>query len=155
MPRKKVNVEAEPWQYGNRVIQTLEDCPKGSYGFIYCIEDRVSGQRYIGKKALHSYRTKRVKKLNERTGRINTVREVEVLESNWQQYYGSSLEIKDLIKSRGSRKDFMRYIIRFCFSKKELTFREIQEQCKADVLDNDQYINSNIVGKFFKGEFKL
>lgn len=154
MGKRKDSNCVEPWYYNNSPITTIEDCPEGSYGFIYCIEDKCSGQKYIGKKALHSYRTERVRKLNERTGRINTVKEVKVLESDWQRYFGSSLEIKDLIKSRGTKDGFIRNIIRFCFSKKELTFREIQEQCKADVLDNDLYINSNIAGKFFKGEFR-
>lgn len=152
MVRRTTREVVKPWKYRGEFIDSLEDCPEGSYGFIYLITSS-SGQKYIGKKALHSYHTVYSRVLNERTGRTNKVKNVEVTESNWQSYFGSSIEIKNLIKSEGTKQNFSREILRFCFSKKELTFREIQEQCSRNVLDDDCYINSNIAGKFFKGEF--
>lgn len=153
MGRRKVVENFDPWLYEGRPVLTLEDCPENSYGFIYLIESKISGKKYVGKKALYSYHTKIVYKLNPKTNRLNKVREVEATESNWKEYFGSSAEVKDLMKSEGGKDKFTRTILRFCFSKKELTFREIQEQCTRNVLEDSEYINSNIEGRYFRNEF--
>lgn len=153
MRSKKTEETLKPWAYKDKPIESLQDCPENSYGFIYLITSTVSGKKYVGKKSLYSYRTTYSRKLNEKTGRLNKVKEVITRESDWQNYFGSSVEIKELIKTEGTKQNFTREILRFCFSKKELTFREMQEQCIRNVLDSEEYINSNILGKFFKGEF--
>ena len=45
---------------------------------------------------------------------------------------------------------FEREIIQFCFSKKSLSYYEIKWQFHYDVLANDQAINENLMGKFFR-----
>lgn len=153
MARKKVTEKFDPWVFEGNSIQTLEDCPENSYGFVYLIESKISGKKYVGKKALHSYHTKITHELNPKTNRMNKVRTIEATESNWKEYFGSSIEIKDLIKTEGGKINFNRIILRFCFSKKELTFREIQEQCIRNVLEESDYVNSNIEGRYFRNDF--
>lgn len=148
---KKVSGEpVDPWLLNDTPVLEI---PEGEpYGFIYEIECKSTGEKYIGKKAFHSYHTKISRVLNERTGRMNKVREVEATESNWKIYFGSSIEIKDLVKAKG-KQDFTRKILALCKTKKELTFREVEFQCKANVLEKPEYINSNILGKFFRSDF--
>lgn len=148
MGRKRRSGETGlPWIFEGREVD--ESVSEEHYGFIYEIECVSTGQKYIGKKAFKSYHTSFEKKLNEATGRMNKVRVVTSTESNWRDYFGSSVEIKNLVKQQG-KQDFRRTILRFCNSKKALTYYELAEQCKADVLNpQNNYINSNILGKFF------
>src|SRR5574344_361197 len=114
---------------------------------------RIIGRKYIGKKNLHSYKTVFSQKINEKTGRMNKVRNVLVSESNWRDYYGSSLEIKQLVKEQG-KKNFYREILKLVSTKKLLTYYELKEQCIRDVLEPGSiYINTNVLGKFFVSDW--
>lgn len=142
----------KPWKYRDQDLISLDQFPENCYGFVYLITCDT-GERYIGKKALRSYHTSYERKLNEKTGRMNKVKVVTSTESNWKDYYGSSVEIKKLVKERG-KEAFSREIIKLCSSKKSLTYWELAEQCKADVLDtNLNYLNDNILGKFYRKDF--
>ena len=152
MGRKKKDIKVDPWTYKGNPILTLEDFPKGTFGFIYEIEHKDTGQKYIGKKQLYSYSTKVSKILNEKTHRWNKVREKTAKESDWKTYFGSNIEIKDLVKKEG-RDRFVRRILQFVQDRKRLTYYELAYQCKNDVLENPNYINSNILGKFFRSDF--
>lgn len=152
MGRKKVIESLKPWIFKGKEILTIDQCPENSYGFIYLITQNSTGKKYIGKKSLYSYKSKISHVLNEKTRRMNKVKETIATESNWKEYYGSNIEINKLIRVEG-KDNFTREILQFCFSKKELTYRELTEQCKRDVLDSDMYWNDNILGKFFKFEF--
>ena len=46
--------------------------------------------------------------------------------------------------------DFTREIIIFTSTKKQLTYFETKLQFVNEVLENDEYLNSNILGKFFR-----
>lgn len=142
----------KPWKLNGDDILELSQFPENCYGFVYCITCNT-GEKYIGKKALRSYHTSYERKLNERTGRMNRVKVVTSTESNWKDYYGSSAEIKKLVKERG-KAAFTREIIKLCTSKKSLTYWELAEQCKADVLNAElNYLNDNILGKFYRKDF--
>ena len=41
-------------------------------------------------------------------------------------------------------------ILRFCSSKKSLTYYELQEQFSHDVLGDELALNDNLLGKFFR-----
>jgi len=142
----------KPWLYKDQEILDLQQFPENCYGFVYLIESN-SGEKYIGKKALRSYHTTYERKLNEKTGRMNKVKVVTSTESNWKDYYGSSVEMKKLVKERG-KEAFIRKILKLCSSKKSLTYWELAEQCKADVLNESlNYLNDNILGKFYRKDF--
>ena len=152
MARRKSSEQIEPWIMGGIPIVSLEDFPEGTYGFVYEIIHKETGQRYIGKKQLYSYHKKASKVFNEKTKRWNKVYETIATESNWQKYFGSNKEIADLVKKEGKDK-FSRFIIDLAPNKKVLTYLELAAQCKLDVLTDPEYINSNILGKFFRSDF--
>ena len=68
---------------------------------------------------------------------------------DWEKYYSSNEWIKSEVKE-GRADDFEREIIQFCFSKKSLSYYEIKWQFHYDVLANEQAINENLMGKFFR-----
>jgi len=112
-------------------------------GFIYMIEYLPTGQRYIGKKQLYKTRTKKEKYKNGNEKKVKVKSE-----SDWQKYYSSNLFLKSKLKSDGPEA-FNRIILQYCYSLKELTYREIEYQIKNNVLEDDNYLNDNISGKFF------
>lgn len=130
------------WIYKNNQIQSINDMPEGVFGFIYLITHFPTGKKYIGKKQLMSTRTLPPLKGDRKKRKV-------IKEGNWQKYYGSQKEIKELV-SNSNPEDFNREILRYCFSKKELTYRELEEQFLHKVLEDDDYLNSNLLGKFFR-----
>lgn len=149
---KKSSSVIEPWVYQGHQIGSLKDLPEGTYGFIYEIFSKETGKRYIGKKQLYSYHKKTSKVFNEKTKRWNKVVEVTATESNWQKYFGSSVEATALVKAEG-KENFERRILDLAPSKKLLTYLELAYQCKNDVLTDPRYVNSNILGKFFRSDW--
>ena len=117
--------------------------PEGVFGFVYEVHHITTGKKYIGKKQLISNRTLPPLKGERKKRKVSK-------ESNWKDYYGSQTEIKQLVKESESLQEFDRRILRYCFSKKELTYRELEEQVLHKVLEDDNYLNSNISGKYFR-----
>lgn len=116
--------------------------PEATFGFIYKIEHLSSGKKYIGKKQLMSHRTLPPLKGQKRKRKI-------VKESDWKTYYGSQKEIKQLVKENKGD-GFHREILQFCFTKKQLTYYELKWQFAEGVLESEDYLNDNLLGKFFK-----
>lgn len=130
------------WVYDNKVIESIDDIPSGSVGFIYEVTHIPSGKKYIGKKALYHKKTKPPLKGYKR-------KRVEFVESDWKSYYGSHEEVKSLLKEVGSE-IFKREIVEFSKSKKRLSYLETKYLFQREVLENqDKYFNSNILGKFY------
>ena len=50
------------WIHQGRVITSIEDMPKGTYGFIYEVIYKPTDTRYIGKKVLYFERNKKLGK---------------------------------------------------------------------------------------------
>ena len=48
------------WLYENKVIDKIEDFPKGCFGFVYKIVNKETNQFYIGKKFLSHKKTKKL-----------------------------------------------------------------------------------------------
>jgi hypothetical protein len=144
------------WLYQNQVINSIEDFPKNTFGFIYIVNHKPSGKSYIGKKSLyHNIKKKLTKKeLAEQSGpgRKSSTRVVQK-ESDWKTYYGSAKPILDLIKA-GKQDEFEREILVLAFNKKQLTYLECKMLFTFDVLEKpDNYFNDNILGKFFTKDF--
>lgn len=129
------------WLY-NELIVTEEMIPIGAIGFVYIITHIPTGKFYIGKKSLTQ--TRRLKPLKGKV-RKRVVRKA----SDWETYYSSNEWIKQQIKE-GKSEEFKREIIEFCFSKKTLSYLEVFHQFKHNVLTNENSINENILGKFFR-----
>jgi len=132
-------------------IKSLEDFPENCVGFIYLIKNQTTGKIYIGKKSLYSNTNKKLtkKEIAEQTGPgRKPTKKLVTKESNWKVYMGSSKELLADIKET-SEDIYERNILHFCFSKKQLTYYEINYQMKYNVLEVDSY-NDNILGKFYR-----
>jgi hypothetical protein len=143
------------WLHNNEVIETIEDIPANTFGFIYITTHIPSGMAYIGKKSLyHNVKRKLTKKeLAEQTGRgRKSTTETIQKESDWKVYYGSEDFIKQRIKEK-KQDEFKREIIHFVENKKMLTYFECKYQFIHGVIENENYLNSNILGKFYKKDF--
>lgn len=144
------------WLYNNTKIETLEDLPSYSFGFIYITTHLPTGKKYLGKKSLyHNIRKKLTKKqLLEQNGRgRKPTTEIVKKVSDWITYYGSEEFIKQKIKENKQR-EFTREIIKFVGNKKLLTYFECKYQFIYNVLESDEWLNSNILGKFYKKDLE-
>jgi hypothetical protein len=127
------------WSYQGQVVNELpEDC----VGFVYCITNIVSGRQYIGKKlAKFSKTTYKTIKLKNGTKKKKKIRGK--IDSDWQTYYGSSVELTKDIEQIGVDK-FTREILYYCKSKSETSYVEAREQFDRKVLESDKYYNGHI-----------
>lgn len=142
------------WLYKKKKIENLDDIPAGVLGFIYHITHIPTGRKYIGKKNLFLKRKKKLTKKQlaewDKPGRKPKYETV-TKESDWYNYVGSAKEMIELLKN-GSLDDFKREILCFCNTKKQLTYNELRYQFKYDVLESDDYINENLLGKFYRAD---
>jgi len=145
------------WLYKDKRIESIEDFPEGTFGFIYITVHEPSGKTYLGKKSLyHNVKKKLTKKeLAEQPttrGRKSLTTTIQK-ESDWKTYYGSAKPIVELIK-QGKQKDFMRKILCLAPNKKLLTYYECKYLFKYEVLEKpEEWLNDNILGKFYTKDF--
>lgn len=140
------------WLLFKKQIDSIDQFPENTFGFIYKITHIDTNKVYVGKKSLyHNKKHKLTKKqLAEQPvtrGRKST-HEVIQCESDWKTYYGSSKELISDIKKFGHDK-FLREIIYLAKTKKHLTYLELKAQFQFDVLEINSY-NDNILGKFYR-----
>jgi len=135
------------WLYKGKEIDSLEQMPENTFGFIYEITHVPTGRKYIGKKVLQFHRTLPPLKGQKRKRKVIT-------ESDWKTYYGSNKDVKALLKERGSE-EFTREILDFVPSKKLLTYYECKYLFIKEVLEpgNNTYFNDNILAKFYRKDF--
>jgi hypothetical protein len=112
------------------------DIPQEYYGFIYLITNKTNNRKYIGKKQCKSKRKKPLRKGKKK-------RESVVKETDWMTYTSSCNELNDDIAKIG-KENFIFEILRFCNSKWELGYYEIQEQINRQVLFTAEYYNGII-----------
>ena len=142
------------WYYESTEITELpEDC----VGFVYLITNTQTGKMYIGKKlAKFSKTTYKTVKLKNGTKKKKKIRSK--IDSDWQEYYGSSPELtKDVIAL--GKENFRREILYYCKSKSECSYIEAREQFARRVLESDDYYNGHIQvrvhGSHIKGKIQL
>ena len=143
------------WLYENKEIKEITDMPNSTFGFIYEVTHLPTGKKYLGKKQLMSITNKALgkKELALITDKRLSKKKTVIKESDWKTYYGSQSEIKQLTKE-GNKEDFKREILCFVPTKKLLTYYETKYLFVNEVLEkSDQYINDNILGKFFRKDF--
>jgi hypothetical protein len=134
------------WLYKETEV-TEESIPEGSEGFVYKITHTPTGKYYIGKKSLWAKRTLPPLKGKKRKRRV-------IKESDWKKYHSSNDWIKSQVKE-GNKDNFKREIIQFCPSKKSLTYYELRWQMHYDVLADDNCLNENLLGKFYRKDLVL
>ena len=124
--------------------------PEGGVGFIYSMTAIIDGKsvayigkknffanikRPLGKKALAMSTDKRLKKYTR------------VIKPDYMNYYSSNKTLKDAHKAGVTIK---REILMICYSAMELTYQEVKHQFKYEVLEKENYLNANILGRFYK-----
>lgn len=146
------------WLYRNTEI--LEECiPEEAVGFIYIITHIPTNKYYIGKKSLESVRNVKIgkrelqqikeeRKLNKLRGPTPKKKQVRKV-SDWESYYSSNEDINNMIKD-GKVEEFRREIIQFCNTKKQLSYYEVEWMFKYDILKDENSLNGNISGKWFR-----
>ena len=127
------------WLYENQTIEVLpEDC----VGFVYLITNTLSGRKYVGKKlskfSKTSYKVVKLKNGKKKRKKIKSK-----IDSDWQQYYGSNIELNKDIEQLGSE-NFTREILYYCRSKAECSYVEAREQFNRKVLETKDYYNGHI-----------
>ena len=127
------------WTYQNNTVELLpEDC----IGFVYIITNLISGRKYIGKKlAKFSKTTYKTVKLKNGTKKKKKIRSK--IDSDWQEYYGSSPNLQADIDTLG-KQNFSREILFYCKSKSECSYIEAREQFSRRVLESNDYYNGHI-----------
>ena len=137
------------WEYKNRVFEDC-DISEGAVGFVYemiaVVDKKVVC--YIGKKNFYSTRKKKFsKKFIAQMTDKRAKKYIVEKKLNYQNYYSSNKILKDAHK-KGT--DIQRRILKICFSKTELTYQETKYQFKFGVLEKEEYLNGNILGRFYK-----
>ena len=128
------------WLYNNQeIIELPDDC----VGFVYLITNLTTNRMYIGKKLAKFSRTK-YKTVTLKNGTKKKKKIRDKIDSDWQEYYGSSNELNKDIELLG-KENFRREILFFCKSKAECSYIEAREQFTRRVLESTDYYNNNIM----------
>jgi hypothetical protein len=137
------------WSYQGQDFESSM-IPEGAEGFVYEMQAIINGKlvRYIGKKNFYSTTKKRMGKravaqLQDKRTKKYTIQK----KLSYIDYYSSNAELKAAHKAGI---DIRRYIIKICFSKTELTYYETKYQFVREVLESDEFLNGNILGRFYK-----
>ena len=144
-----MNQSIDFWTYKGKVFGEL-DIPEGGIGFIYLMTAIIDGKsvsyigkknffanikRPLGKKALAMSTDKRLKKYTR------------VIRPDFLNYYSSNTVLKQAHKQSVTIK---REILKICYSSMELTYQETKYQFVHEVLEKEEYLNGNILGRFYK-----
>jgi hypothetical protein len=137
------------WIYQGKEFDDKQ-IPDGAVGFVYIMSAIIDGKsvlyvgkknffanvkRPLGKKALAMSTDKRLKKYKRE------------LKPDFMNYYSSNKILKDAHKSGVPIK---REILRICYSQMELTYQETKHQFIYEVLEKEEFLNGNILGRFYK-----
>ena len=140
------------WTFNDKVFTE----PGNSFGFIYLVTFD-DGTKYLGKKDFYkSVKLPALKSGVQRPDSIRTYKnrdgkrvyfDIVTKQTDWQTYKGSSAAVAD--KTPVSKE-----ILALASSKRELTYLETKLLFTKEVLESDEYLNENILGKFFKSNLK-
>jgi hypothetical protein len=97
---------------------------------------------YIGKKLAKFSKTS-IKTVTLKNGTKKKKKIKSKIDSDWMEYYGSSIELNKDIELLG-KENFTREILFFCKSKAECSYVEAREQFTRRVLESDDFYNGQI-----------
>ncbi len=133
-----------PWYYNEEPFESkdIEDY----FGFVYLIENKLNGRKYIGRKYLWQFRTPKGKKRKVKS------------ESDWKNYYGSCPELKEDIDKLG-RENFSRTILSLHKTKGKTNYEETRQlfinNVLTESLDSGEpaFYNSNVMSRYFRKDY--
>jgi hypothetical protein len=137
------------WIYQGKEFDELS-IPEGGIGFIYMMTAIIDDKSvtYIGKK---NFFANIKKKMGKKALAMSTDKRLKKytreLVPDFMRYYSSNKILKDAHKAEVQIK---REILRICYSATELTYQEVKYQFKYEVLEREEFLNGNILGKFYK-----
>lgn len=128
------------WLYNGEPFLDIGDY----YGFVYLIENKIDGRKYIGKKFFWSSKRKQVNKVRKRYK----------VESDWKDYWSSSDELKADVEKLGAE-NFTRTILHLCPNKGLCNYLEAKEQFLNSVLEHpESWYNAWIQVKVMRSHVK-
>lgn len=127
MSPKKTKKEVVNWTYNNKEIKSIADCEPNALGFIYEITNITKNKKYLGRKT--------IRKPNYTSG-VNKGKPKGFY--TFTSYCGSSKSLLEDIKNGDKYK---KEIIRWCFTKAELTYYESQAIYCSDSLIREDFYN--------------
>jgi hypothetical protein len=128
------------WTFNNQIVDNLpDDC----VGFVYLITNLTNSRKYVGKKLAKFSKTS-TKTVTLKNGTKKKKKVKSKIDSDWQEYYGSSIELNKDVEALG-KDNFTREILFFCKSKAECSYIEAREQFSRRVLESTEYYNNNIM----------
>lgn len=137
------------WSYKGKEFD--EFCiPEGAVGFIYIMSAIINGKSvmYIGKK---NFFAKIKRPLGKKALAMSTDKRLKkyahVIKPDFMNYYSSNKILKDAHKAGVTIK---REMLMICYSQMELTYQEVKHQFLYDVLEKEEFLNGNILGRFYK-----
>ena len=137
------------WIYQGKEFDEL--CiPEHGIGFIYSMNAIIEGKSvaYIGKKNFFSNKKKPLgKKALALTTDKRLKKYTRELKPDFMNYYSSNITLKEAHKAGVMIK---REILMICFTGMELTYQEVKHQFKYEVLEKEEFLNANILGRFYK-----
>jgi len=107
-----------------------------NFGFVYMIENTITGRKYIGRKYFTAAGYKQI------NGKRKKIRKP----SDWQTYYGSNETLQREVEQLGKDK-FVRTILHLCKSKSECSYFETKEIFKHDALLREDFYNQWVTCK--------
>jgi len=114
-----------------------------SFGFVYLIENIITGKKYIGRKYFTQAGYRQIK------GKRKKIRK----ESDWQDYYGSNETLKAEVAELGPD-NFRRTILHLCKNKSECSYMETFEIFSRHTLLNELYYNDWVQCKIRRTHLK-
>ena len=134
------------WLYKNTVF-TEDMIPEDAIGFIYKMTAIIDGKlvKYIGKKNFFAnVKTKLSKKALPTDKRLKKYKRIKKF--TYKDYYSSN---EVLIQAHKDSINIQREILLICNSKADLSYQEVKHQFLYNVLEDNSYLNGNILGKWF------
>tara|TARA_B100000287_G_scaffold367659_1_gene363527 strand:- start:772 stop:1206 length:435 start_codon:yes stop_codon:yes gene_type:complete len=130
-------MKTNKWMYEGQVFEPPKDFSSEDwYGFVYCITNRATDRKYVGKKFFWNKKTLPITKTRKRRKKL-------LVESDWRDYYGSNKNLKEEVTKVGED-IYYREILHLCKTKGECAYMEAKEQFDRDVLLTDKYYNGII-----------
>ena len=138
------------WFYKGEPVEDIDD---KYIGFVYLIENLVTGKKYIRKK-LTKFSKSATKTVTLKNGTKKKKKVRSKVDSDWKTYWSSSEEVKKDVEELGE-KNFKREILHFCLTKGTASYYEAKLQFENEVLEYpDLWYNGQIQCRIHRSHIK-